>query len=253
MPFPIMAALGAAAPFVGMGLSYLGQQQTNEANALEAARNREFQKYMRGTQYQVAVKDMQRAGLNPALAYQQGGAGNLSGNVATMSNPWDGAANSAAQAAQIALQNKQVAAQVANVDAQTSLLKAEGVTKMAMLKAQLDNIRQTTATSFAQQGATRRQEQLFLAQEGKTNVEANQAERNLQLFDQTFNLQKLQVLLNTLATRASTREANARSALTEAARPRAEVFSMPFEFILGKVLPWITGSAKDINPFKEKK
>lgn len=41
----------------------------------EAAMKRSWDERMRATQYQTAVKDMQKAGLNPMLAYHQGGAG----------------------------------------------------------------------------------------------------------------------------------------------------------------------------------
>lgn len=61
------------------------QEDSQQFNSAEALRNRMFQKEMRGTQYQTAVSDMRAAGLNPALAYQQGGAGTPSGSSASSS------------------------------------------------------------------------------------------------------------------------------------------------------------------------
>ena len=86
---------GAGGGIISGGLSYLGGAQanqkswdiamaTNQASAAEAERNRQFQENQRQSQYQVAVNDLMKAGLNPMLAYTQGGAGTTSGAQATM-------------------------------------------------------------------------------------------------------------------------------------------------------------------------
>lgn len=49
----------------------------------EAQKQRNFQENQRRTQYQVAMADMKAAGLNPILAYNQGGAGTTSGAMAS--------------------------------------------------------------------------------------------------------------------------------------------------------------------------
>lgn len=49
-----------------------GQSQAAEINSAEAALQRNYEKYMSDTQYQRAVEDMEKAGLNPAMLYGNG-------------------------------------------------------------------------------------------------------------------------------------------------------------------------------------
>lgn len=65
----------------GRDLDYLARQ--NEFNASEAQKSRDWQEKMSNTAYQRAIADMKLAGINPVLAYQQGGADWSSGAVAS--------------------------------------------------------------------------------------------------------------------------------------------------------------------------
>ena len=110
-------------PLISGGLSYLGQSSANAANAQQADYNRSFQAQMRATQYQTAVKDMQAAGLNPMLAYQNGGAGNVSGAVAAPMQ------NALGQGVSSSFQARQNIAQVKNLDEQNQLIKDDAFLK----------------------------------------------------------------------------------------------------------------------------
>jgi len=108
-----LSAPSVVPAFIGGGASLLGGLFTNKAQAEQAAsaqafsaaqsqHQMDFQERMRASQYQTAVKDLTAAGLNPMLAYSQGGAGTPSGSAAvgqqaTLRNPAEALASSAAQ------------------------------------------------------------------------------------------------------------------------------------------------------------
>ena len=85
----------------GLG-SFLGQESANRANRDIAQQQQAFQESMSNTSYQRAVADMQSAGLNPMLAYSQGGASSPGGATAQMQSSLGAAATSGAQAANVA-------------------------------------------------------------------------------------------------------------------------------------------------------
>jgi len=106
--------LPAIAPVLGAAGSYFGTQQTNSANAAQSQAQMNFQAEQSATAYQRAVKDMQAAGLNPMLAYSQGGASTPAGAQAQMQN-----------ALGSAVQGAHVASQAVNNYNQNALLKSQ--------------------------------------------------------------------------------------------------------------------------------
>ncbi|QXP08351.1 MAG: DNA pilot protein [Arizlama microvirus] len=82
----VAAGAGAA---IGAGINAGAQgsinERTIEFNREEAQKNREFQQFMSSSAYQRSMADMKAAGLNPMLAFSQGGASTPSGSTASVS------------------------------------------------------------------------------------------------------------------------------------------------------------------------
>lgn len=76
--------------------NHIENQTAMNFNSTEALVNREWQERMSNTAYQRAVKDMREAGLNPILAFQNGGASTPGGSTATISGASMGAPSSSA-------------------------------------------------------------------------------------------------------------------------------------------------------------
>ncbi|AXH73672.1 MAG: DNA pilot protein [Microviridae sp.] len=159
-------------PLASSALGFISQDETNqenrdltlsgrEFNSAEAQKNRDYQTEMSNTAYQRAVKDMMTAGLNPMLAYSQGGASTPSGSAASAPSaaPMGNKGTAAAQAgmATAAMQNTQAdtaqkAATERNLDADTENKKAELAGKQGsgqLNDAQVANLRANTTLALA--------------------------------------------------------------------------------------------------------
>jgi hypothetical protein len=204
----LAAGLGLTVPqlggLAGGALGFLGQQQTNQKNwdiaqaanqasAEQAARQMDFQERMRSTQYQVAVEDMKKAGLNPMLAYSQGGAGTPSGamgqvSTAKVGNAIGSALAGAQTAAMTAADVDLKQATTTNTSAQTVKTSADTIQTLAQIQKLLEDTN-VSAQTFKNLEATFNkilEETLLLrattkqtsAQTGKTTAETKNIEKN---------------------------------------------------------------------------
>jgi len=136
---PVMGAVGSTLGQTSANNANQSlMQQSNSMNAAEADKNRAFQTEQRKTQYQTAVEDLKAAGLNPMLAYSQGGAKPTSGAQATavappkIENAVGNAANSAATSAMAlnnVMQNKLIQAQIHKTDIESDNITADTLNK----------------------------------------------------------------------------------------------------------------------------
>lgn len=88
MPFDPLSLLAGVPGLVGS----IFQNDAASATAREQMR---FQEGMSNTSYQRGMADMKAAGLNPMLAFSQGGASSPPGSMAAVSNPLEGFSSSA--------------------------------------------------------------------------------------------------------------------------------------------------------------
>lgn len=127
----LMGAAISGIGSIGTGLfNKSSVEETNKANAAEAVRNRDFQERMSSTAYQRGMDDMKKAGLNPILAYQKGGASSPSGSQAAF-QPYKIEGNPVSDAVNTGLSMRAKTQELANMQASETNTKADTVLKTA--------------------------------------------------------------------------------------------------------------------------
>jgi len=107
-----LAVLAAVAPLISAGVGVLG-------DFIGGKRQEDFQERMSNTSYQRGVQDMMRAGINPLLAYSQGGASSPSG---ALIQPGRSISEAGSSAARLSIEQRVKNATVENLEKSNNLL-----------------------------------------------------------------------------------------------------------------------------------
>lgn len=105
---PIPALIGAGAALAAGGMAAAGGAQTRKMQIQLAREQMDFQERMSSTAWQRAVKDMRLAGINPMLAFMQGGASTPGGAQPSLQDYVGPAVSSAMHAKRLTHELKQM-------------------------------------------------------------------------------------------------------------------------------------------------
>jgi hypothetical protein len=187
-PAVIGGAMDMAGGMFGNNANKDIAQQANQFASAQSDKQMAFQREMRATQYQTTVEDLKKAGLNPMLAYTQGGAGTPSGaqaqpTVAHMENPMKGATQTAIGAANVAadlkLKKEQALATSAQAEASNSQALSSVAAALKMLEEskkpsqEIENLKKQLDVMASQITANNAQAGASSAQAAKTKQETD--------------------------------------------------------------------------------
>lgn len=211
MVVPLLAAIAPA--LIGGIASAWGTHAANQEAKAASQSQMDFQKETLRHQYQWGMEDMKKAGLNPILAYKQGGAGSAGGSSYTPQNVGSAAVSGASTATSSALASRAQEVQLENIKADTALKGSQDETQAALQIQALAQAGQAKSSSALMQAQEVTQKQLSLNEWIRGNI----------LLDE--------------------------SDVSSARSAQAKADQRLMETELGKIIRNIGTSARELNPF----
>lgn len=258
-------------PGIGAGLSalggYLGQQDTNSANAAQFAQANAFTKEMYQNRYQWQVQDLQKAGLNPMLAYTNGAPTVSSSSPIAMQNPSD-AANRSLETNNATSLNRAVVektqadttaskAVALNQQTQASLNSAqEAKVKVdtALSEANADNVKADTYLKSFQTALISAQQDLAAAQASKNYQDIQESKARIEQIQSSIRQISADILMKNSLTALYDIRRTAESFSLNGLRNQSEFDSsdygksMPFLRAVGENANSAAGALSKVNP-----
>lgn len=141
-------ALIAGGSILGSLIGAGGANSANVANARMARDQMAFQERMSNTAYQRAVADMRAAGINPMVAFMQGGASSPAGSSSTNMNPYSDAPSQFSNAAKsVALESKAIESSINRNNSEISLNAAAAARERSAARLNSANTALTNVTA----------------------------------------------------------------------------------------------------------
>ncbi|HAN48979.1 MAG TPA: hypothetical protein DCQ20_08920 [Nitrospira sp.] len=219
--------------------AYYGQQEQNAANAQQAQKQMDFQERMSSTAWQRGTADMAAAGLNPMLAFSQGGASSPGGSMATMGSPTLAGLSGAKQSAETQGELMQLAQGKANIDqvkAQTEKIKADTVDQRIVTARALADL--GTAEWHESGGNYRRLSDKEKARRAAAEADSAEVERDVN---------RVSFSADSAKRAADSRRADAEATLSRLGISEAKAGSDFYGSDVGSKTPWVDGLIKIIR------
>ena len=225
MVWGAIGSIGAAA--IGAGASIYGASQQAAATKKAVREANEFTQKMMQSRYQWTMADMRAAGLNPMLAYQQGGGGIGASPTYQPPNIFAGAGDEMQRGIQSAIAQYRAEAEVEKIDKELDAMDA-----------QIANTREDTKLKNEHRNVASAEWMLKAVQQ---KLAGSQVLVN--------NAQALKLREDTIMQQLNQRIAQEMEAIRRAEANKAGHRADIYKGLSGKILTWIDELISTVSPF----